>query len=190
MGLLIYLLTVVSRSSVTESKLVHSSMLGPSWVFIPDAEGQCRYKGLTITAVYLIALLTSNYGAPGSVSGRIPAYHNETKSILLPDNETIVTMNIAVKNQSPVMGTVSNVIQSPAVVDQMVSAVSKALEVEDAKEMLAIEHSIRTAFNKIGSNKQSNESSPSHTKQDANKPQKQTTITEYPLEESEEREVY
>merc|ERR1712002_308189 len=95
----------------------------------------------------LCCVLSGCHAAP-------PEYQNETRTIVLPDNETIINMNIAARNKSPVMNTVSNIIQSPAVVDQMVSAVSKALEVEDSKELAAIQQSIRTAFNKIGSNKQ------------------------------------
>jgi len=60
-------------------------------------------------------------------------YENETTSILLPDNETIVQMNIAVKNHNPVMGHVSDIIQSPAVLDQLVATLAKTLEVHDKK---------------------------------------------------------
>jgi len=108
----------------------------------------CVYPLLGLLAAILVLQPANSLSLP-------QVYENETTSILLPDNETIVQMNIAVKNHNPVMGHVSDIIQSPAVLDQLVATLAKTLEVHDKKEAMAIEQSVRTAFKKIGEDNKS-----------------------------------
>merc|ERR1711962_1033501 len=68
-------------------------------------------------------------------------YVNETRTILLADNETIITLNMAVKNRTPMVGQVSNIIENPAVIEKVINAVAFNLEVADSKEREAIENS-------------------------------------------------
>merc|ERR1739844_33120 len=76
-------------------------------------------------------------------------FTNET-SIMMPDNETIIEMKIAVKNKdNSALTSVSKILLSPAVMDQIIGAVGQAIEVEDKKEGAAIRDSIRTAFIKM-----------------------------------------
>merc|ERR1719369_467546 len=70
-----------------------------------------------------------------------------TTSITMPDNETIVEMHISVKNRdNTALQGVSRILLSPAVMDQVIGAVGKAIEVDDKTEAAAIKDSIRKAF--------------------------------------------
>merc|ERR1712179_57740 len=73
-------------------------------------------------------------------------------SSYMPDNETTVELRLTLKNRSnstqPPLPTdlVPSVLLSPAVLDQVVGAVTKALAVEDKKEAILVGSSVRTAL--------------------------------------------
>eukprot|EP00091_Calanus_sinicus_P022248 TRINITY_DN6950_c0_g1_i2.p1 TRINITY_DN6950_c0_g1~~TRINITY_DN6950_c0_g1_i2.p1 ORF type:complete len:157 (-),score=45.82 TRINITY_DN6950_c0_g1_i2:62-532(-) len=119
------------------------------------------FQILFLVVVFIFLVISSPVQPPGSI------FTNET-SIMMPDNETIIEMKISVKNQdNSALRPVSSILQSPAVMDQIIGAVGKAIEVEDKKEGAAIRDSIRTAFIKMSGGEQS----VSHAKEEEKKPE-------------------
>merc|ERR1712226_624847 len=105
-----------------------------------------------LSALYQIFFLFDVFMFLVNCSPLLPAgniFTNAT-SIMMPDNETIIEMKIAVKNKdTSALTPVSKILLSPAVMDQIIGAVGQAIEVEDKKEGAAIRDSIRTAFIKM-----------------------------------------
>merc|ERR1712142_1101996 len=103
----------------------------------------CIYQIIFLVVVFVIMTISSPVQPAPNV------FTNET-SIMMPDNETIIEMRISVKNKdNSALESVSKVLLSPPVMDQIIGAVGKAIEVEDKKEGDAIRDSIRTAFIKM-----------------------------------------
>merc|ERR1719412_985083 len=73
-------------------------------------------------------------------------------SITMPDNETVAQMKFTVNNNEADperVGKASKVLTNPAVMEQIMTAIGKAIEVEDKKEAQIINNSIQNAFVKI-----------------------------------------
>ena len=107
-----------------------------------------KFSGKYVQFIFYFASASSIVATDPDQSSR-NVFTNET-SILMPDNMTVIELRISVKNKdNSALQPVSKVLLSKAVMDQVIGAIGKAIEVEDKTEGQAIRNSLKTAFIKM-----------------------------------------